>query len=75
MGTDIRHTQPESDPEISDGEEISGSEDEPTPAVRRSGGPKEAEEWPMGPDYPHEPALTAAPVSKFLERQQCLVWF
>lgn len=72
METDIRQTQQESDPEISDGEEISGSDNEPTPAVRRTGGPKETEDWPMGPDYPPEPASAPTPVSCGLMEKECM---
>lgn len=56
--TDIRQVKQDSDPEVSEVEEISGSEDEKAPVLQRTGGPKEAEEdsmWPMGPDYPSEP--------------------
>ncbi|KAK3926130.1 Aspartyl/asparaginyl beta-hydroxylase [Frankliniella fusca] len=62
----IRQPRQESDQEVSDGEEISGSEDEASPppapaAGRKTGGPKEVNEfpeWPMGPDYPQEQAPT-----------------
>jgi len=55
--TDVGQVQQDSEPEVSDGEEISGSDDEKAPVLRRTGGPKKVEEdsWPMGPDYPSEP--------------------